>query len=365
MEVTRGRGRRERARLLRVVQLGARSRHTLGVALVGHFLRSAMRRAGRQAAEQQAVWPGRLAAVSACREGAAAPDRARNRAALWRRLRPHLHHVLDVLCRQLALHLHLGGVNLLLVHCAHTERGMQGEPAPLAAKQEALVPAVRALVAPATIDCRAKGERAWKGRKASGRNLMCSERGQLTFAEESCIFRVSLAGAGPLKLPPPADLRDEADRNFREAQMAASLGILMLALCSSVEAFAPAHMARSAVAVRAAPVRTAPVMQFGKKRLSPEEVSLAGPKRVGLRSWQPALPVSDAATLCFSLVSHATHVFPVAEARGDGLLAGRVAVRRLWLHLRAGHVAAVRGAEEGLEVPAVRRAPPPLRQEGW
>ena len=142
-EVARGGGRRERARLLRVVQLGARSRHALGVALVGHFLRSAMRRAGRQAAEQQAVWPARRAAASACREGAAAPDRARNRAALWRRLRPHLHHVLDVLCRQLALHLHLGGVNLLLVHCAHTERGMQGEPAPLAAKQEALVPAVQ------------------------------------------------------------------------------------------------------------------------------------------------------------------------------------------------------------------------------
>ena len=121
MEVTRGgRPERTRARLLRVVQLGARSRHALGVALVGHFLRSAMRRAGRQAAEQQAVWPARLAAVSACREGAAAPDRARNRAALWRKLRPHLHHVLDVLCRQLALHLHLGGVNLLLIHCAHT-----------------------------------------------------------------------------------------------------------------------------------------------------------------------------------------------------------------------------------------------------
>ena len=172
-EVARGGGRRERARLLRVVQLGARSRHALGVALVGHFLRSAMRRAGRQAAEQQAVWPARLAAVSACREGAAAPDRARNRAALWRRLRPHLHHVLDVLCRQLALDLHLGGVNLLLVHCAHTERGMQGEPAPLAAKQEALVPAVRALVAPATIDCRAKGERAWKGRKAADLHNSC------------------------------------------------------------------------------------------------------------------------------------------------------------------------------------------------
>ena len=53
--------------------------------------------------------------------------------------------------------------------------------------------------------------------------------------------------------------------------MASSMGILMLAFCSSVEAFAPAHMARPAVAVRAAPVRTAPVMQFGKKRLSPEE----------------------------------------------------------------------------------------------
>ena len=34
----------ERARLLRVVELGARSRHALRVALVGHFLRSAMRR---------------------------------------------------------------------------------------------------------------------------------------------------------------------------------------------------------------------------------------------------------------------------------------------------------------------------------
>ena len=72
--------------------------------------------------------------------------------------------------------------------------------------------------------------------------------------------------------------------------MASSLGMLMLAFCYSVEAFAPAHMARPAVAVRAAPVRTAPVMQFGKKRLSPEEVSLARPKRVGLRSWHPPCP---------------------------------------------------------------------------
>ena len=68
---------------------------------------------------------------------------------------------------------------------------MQGEPAPLAAKQEALVPAVRALVAPATIDCRAKGERAWKGRKASGRKLtIWSERGQLTFAEEDAFHAI-------------------------------------------------------------------------------------------------------------------------------------------------------------------------------
>ena len=64
----------ERARLLRVVELGARSRHALRVALVGHFLRSAMRRScvGRQAARQQAVWPAGLAAVSARREGAGA-----------------------------------------------------------------------------------------------------------------------------------------------------------------------------------------------------------------------------------------------------------------------------------------------------
>ena len=117
-----------------------------------------MRRVGRQAAGLQAVRPARLAAVSACREGAAAPGHARNRAALWRRLRPHLHHVLDVLRRQLALHLHLGGVNLLVVHCAHTERGMQGEPTPLAPKQEAQVPAVRALF-PATNDCRRRRER--------------------------------------------------------------------------------------------------------------------------------------------------------------------------------------------------------------
>lgn len=54
----------------------------------------------------------------------------------------------------------------------------------------------------------------------------------------------------------------------------------MLALCYSVEAFAPAQMVRPAVTVRAAPVRTAPVMQFGgKKKLTPEEVSPAGPKK--------------------------------------------------------------------------------------
>ena len=72
--------------------------------------------------------------------------------------------------------------------------------------------------------------------------------------------------------------------------MPSSLGMLMLAFGCSVEAFAPAHMARSAVAVRAAPVRTAPVMQFGKKKLTPEEVALAGPKSVGLRSWHPPCP---------------------------------------------------------------------------
>jgi len=52
---------------------------------------------------------------------------------------------------------------------------------------------------------------------------------------------------------------------------------LILALCGSVEAltaargWAPAQMARSAAALRTAPVRAAPVMQFGKKKLSPEE----------------------------------------------------------------------------------------------
>mmetsp|Transcript_64300 Transcript_64300/g.155180 ORF Transcript_64300/g.155180 Transcript_64300/m.155180 type:complete len:142 (+) Transcript_64300:21-446(+) len=49
------------------------------------------------------------------------------------------------------------------------------------------------------------------------------------------------------------------------------LSTFMLALLCSVEAFAPAQFARSAAAARAAPMRTAPVMQFGKKKLSPEE----------------------------------------------------------------------------------------------
>ena len=47
---------------------------------------------------------------------------------------------------------------------------------------------------------------------------------------------------------------------------------------------------------------------------------------------RPALPVSDTVA-CSAPVTHAIHVPPVAEARGDGLLARRVAVRRLWLHL--------------------------------
>jgi hypothetical protein len=116
--------------------------------------------------------------------------------------------------------------------------------------------------------------------------------------------------------------------------MVSSMGVLMLAFCYSVEAFAPAQMARPAVAVRAAPVRTAPVMQFGgKKKLTPEEVPPARPKRVSLRSWHPPCPSATLRPSCFSLVTHFTHVSPVAEARGDGLLAGRVAVRRLWLHL--------------------------------
>ena len=48
---------------------------------------------------------------------------------------------------------------------------------------------------------------------------------------------------------------------------------------------------------------------------------------------RPALPVSDAVASCSAPVTHAMPVPPVAEARGDGLLARRVAVRRLWLHL--------------------------------
>ena len=59
---------------------------------------------------------------------------------------------------------------------------------------------------------------------------------------------------------------------------------------------------------------------------------------------------------------------PRGEARGEGLLAGRVGVRRLRLHLRAGHRAALRGAPPLLEVPAVRRAAPALwrrRRAAW
>ena len=53
------------------------------------------------------------------------------------------------------------------------------------------------------------------------------------------------------------------------------LATLMLAVCCSVEAFAPAQMMRPAAAARATPMRTAPVMQFGgKKKLTPEEVRL-------------------------------------------------------------------------------------------
>ena len=68
------------------------------------------------------------------------------------------------------------------------------------------------------------------------------------------------------------------------------LSTLMLALCCSVEAFAPARMARPAAAVRAAPMRTAPVMQFGKKKLTPEEVRPRGSARVGHGSWRPPCP---------------------------------------------------------------------------
>ena len=64
----------------------------------------------------------------------------------------------------------------------------------------------------------------------------------------------------------------------------------MLALFCSVEAFAPAQFARSAAAVRAAPMRTAPVMQFGKKKLSPEEVRPHGPQELGHWSWHPPCP---------------------------------------------------------------------------
>ena len=117
------------ARLLRVVELGARSRHALRVALVRHFLHGAMRRSCGVAGglgKRLCGWPVSLP-VSACREGAGAAGRkhacAPQCAALWRRLRPRLHHVLNILRRQLALHLHLGGVDLLVVHCARTREG--------------------------------------------------------------------------------------------------------------------------------------------------------------------------------------------------------------------------------------------------
>ena len=59
--------------------------------------------------------------------------------------------------------------------------------------------------------------------------------------------------------------------------MAKMLTTLVLAVCCSVEAltaargWAPAQMARPAAAARASPV-----MQFGKKKLSPEEVRPRG-----------------------------------------------------------------------------------------
>ena len=123
-------GRPERgARLLRVVELGARSRHALRVALVRHFLHGAMRRSCGVAGwlgKRLCGWPVSLP-VSACREGAGAAGRkhacAPRCAALWRRRRPRLHHVLNILRRQLALHLHLGGVDLLVVHCARAREG--------------------------------------------------------------------------------------------------------------------------------------------------------------------------------------------------------------------------------------------------
>lgn len=112
------------------------------------------------------------------------------------------------------------------------------------------------------------------------------------------------------------------------------LATVVLALCSSVQAFAPARMARPAAAVRAAPMRTAPVMQFGKKKLTPEEVRPRGPQELATGAGaRPALPVSGAVASCSALATHAMHVPPVAEARGAGLLARRVAVCRLWLHL--------------------------------
>ena len=125
----------ESARLLRVVELGARSRHALRVALVGHFLRSAMRRSCGSAGGQAT---GCVAGRSRCSVGvqggcrsvctsrvrsavsgavAAAPAAPASRPgctvppagpapASWRCQSP---------CRPLR---------------THNERGMQGEPTP-------------------------------------------------------------------------------------------------------------------------------------------------------------------------------------------------------------------------------------------
>ena len=85
---------------------------------------------------------------------------------------------------------------------------------------------------------------------------------------------------------------------------------LILALCGSVEAltaargWAPAQMARSAAALRTAPVRAAPVMQFGKKKLSPEEVHLP---LLQTTPSTPALLVSAAAAQYHSPITDAAN----------------------------------------------------------
>ena len=101
--------------------------------------------------------------------------------------------------------------------------------------------------------------------------------------------------------------------------------LVLLVLCCSAEALMAARGSVSVQTVRpAAAVRVAPVMQFGKKKLTPTEVGCGF--AVVVQGW-PGPPCEFLAAHSVSWTPFPCRAPSRSETRGQGVLAWRVALR--------------------------------------